>query len=53
METNSKTDASLNTTPNTDAPLATYELRKPFEINGKRLTKLILDMDALLSLIHI
>jgi len=47
METNSKTDASLNTTPNTDAPLATYELRKPFEINGKRLTKLILDMDAL------
>jgi hypothetical protein len=47
MENNSKTDTSLNTTPNTDAPLATYELRKPFEINGKRLTKLILDMDAL------
>jgi len=43
METTSKTDIASNT----DAPLATYELRKPFEINGKRVTKLILDMDAL------
>jgi len=47
METTSKTDASLNTTPNTDVPLATYELRKPFEINGKKVTELILDLDAL------
>jgi len=47
METTSKTDTSLNTVPNADAPLATYKLRRPFEINGKRVTELILDMDAL------
>jgi hypothetical protein len=47
METTSKTDTSLNTSPNADAPLATYKLRRPFEINGKRVTELILDMDAL------
>ena len=47
MENTSKTDTPLNTTPNTDAPLATYKLRRPFEINGKKVTELILDMDAL------
>jgi len=47
MENTSKTDTSLDTAPNTDAPLATYKLRRPFEINGKKVTELILDMDAL------
>ena len=47
MENTSKIDTSLDTVPNADAPLATYKLRRPFEINGKRVTELILDMDAL------
>ena len=47
METTSKIDASLDTAPNTDAPLATYKLRKPFEFNGRKITELVVDMDAL------
>ena len=47
MENTSKIDTSLDTAPNTDAPLATYKLRRPFEVNGKKVTELILDMDAL------
>ena len=47
MENTSKIDTSLDIAPNTDAPLATYKLRRPFEVNGKKVTELILDMDAL------
>ena len=47
MENTSKTDTSLNTAPNADAPLATYKLRKPFEFNGRKVTELVVDMDAL------
>ena len=43
MENTSKTDI----VPNTDAPLTTYKLRRPFEINGKKVTELILDLDSL------
>jgi len=45
METNSKITPS--DTQNTDIPLKTYKLIRPFEINGKKVTELILDMDAL------
>jgi len=47
METTSKTDTSLDIAPNADAPLKTYKLLRPFEVNGRKVTEIVLDMDAL------